>query len=290
MAFNLRIRMMLLVLLALAVASGPLGLGQGQGQGQDQPVVIATSEVFGSLVRTIGADEVLVITIIPAGFCPAHYDLRPSDFLYLSKAELVIYHGIEPWMDRLLANINPGAKVLQLRGEWNYPAPLAEKARAIAEEMEELWPEKAAAFQGRLDRFLADLEALAGEIQARARELELGKVPAIVMAWQEGFARWLGLNIVATYPPEERLTVRDLTELAARGREAQVKLVIDNLQSGVSFGGRLAQAIGATHIVLTNFPGPLPGTVDMLSMLRVNAEIVFAAVEALIAGQTVGAP
>lgn len=270
----------------VSLASGGL-LGLGQGQEPSVPVVIATSEVFGSLARAIGADEVLVITIIPAGFCPAHYDLRPSDFLYLSKAELVIYHGIEPWMDRLLANVNPAARVIQLRGEWNSPAPLAEKAEAITVAMKELWPEKAEAFQGRLNQFLADLEALNQEILARARALELEKVPAIVMAWQEGFARWLGLNIVATYPPEERLTVRDLTELAAKGREAQVKLVIDNLQSGVSFGGRLAQAIGAIHIVLTNFPGPIPGTVDMLSMLRVNAGLVFTAVESLMAA---GAP
>ncbi len=283
MGFKLRI--LILALLALAVVRGPLG--RGQGQGQEKPVVVATSEVFGSLARTIGAEDVLVITIIPAGFCPAHYDLRPSDFLYLAKAELVIYHGIEPWIERLLANINPQAKVIKLGGEWNSPEPLSEKAKAIAGAMKELWPEKAELFQARLDQFLADLEALAQEIQGRARGLRLEEVPAIVMAWQEGFARWLGLKIVATYPPEERLTVKDLTELAAKGREAGVKLVIDNLQSGVSFGGRLAQAIGAVHIVLTNFPGPIPGAVDMLSMLRVNAELIFAAVEALM---PVGAP
>lgn len=284
MSFKLKI--LLFVLLASVVAAGgPLGLGQGQEQ--PTPVVVATSEVFGSLARAIGAEDVLVITIIPAGFCPAHYDLRPSDFLYLAKAELVIYHGIEPWIDRLLTNINPQAKVIKLGGEWNSPEPLAEKAKAIAEAMKELWPEKAELFQARLDRFLSDLDALAQEIQAWARELKLEEVPTIVMQWQEGFTRWLGLNIVTTYPPEERLTVRDLTELAAKGRELGVKLVIDNLQSGVSFGGRLAQAIGAIHIVLTNFPGPIPGAVEMLSMLRVNAELVFAAVEALM---PVGAP
>ncbi len=270
-----------LLVLTLASVLGALGAGQ------EQPVVIATSDVFGSLARALGGDDALVITIIPAGFCPAHYDLRPSDFLFLSNAELVIYHGIEVWMERLLANTNPGAKVLHLRGPWNSPQPLAEKASAIAQAMSELWPEKAPLFQARLERFLADLEALAQEIQARAKELELEAVPAIVMAWQEDFARWLGLQVVATYPPEERLTVRDLVELAARGQEAKAKIVMDNLQSGVSFGGRLAQAVGATHVVITNFPGPIPGTVDMLSMLRVNAELVFAAVEARAA---VGAP
>lgn len=249
--------------------------------GVGQPVVIATSDVFGSLARTIGGEEVLVITIIPAGFCPAHYDLRPSDFLHLAQARLVLYHGFEVWMDRLLAHVNPAAKVLKLPGPWNFPKALAEKAQAVEKALAEILPEKAAPFAERLAVFLEKLESLSQEVKARAEELGLSEVPTIVMVWQEGFARWLGLKIVATYPPEERLTMRDLLELAKKGREAEVKLVIDNLQSGVSFGGRLAHALGASHLVLTNFPGPIPGTVDMLAMLRVNAHLVFAAVEAL---------
>jgi ABC-type Zn uptake system ZnuABC Zn-binding protein ZnuA len=262
-----------LALILLVVAFGILGAAQ--------PIVIATSEVFGSLARTIGGEEVLVITIIPAGFCPAHYDLRPSDFLHLAQAKLVLYHGIEPWMDRLLSNVNPQAVAIKLRGDWNYPEALAGKAKAVAEALTKILPERAEVFAERLSSFLGDLESLSQEIQGKAKELKLSTVPAIVMAWQEPFARWLGLNIVATYPPEERLSVKDLAELAQKGQESRVKLVIDNLQSGVSFGSRLAQAIGATHVVLTNFPGPIPGAVDMLTMLRVNVNLVFQAVESL---------
>lgn len=262
-----------LTLILLAIGFGVLGAAQ--------PVVIATSEVLGSLARTIGGEEVLVITIIPAGFCPAHYDLRPSDFLHLAQAKLVLYHGIEPWMDRLLANVNPQAVGIKLGGDWNYPEALAGKAKAVAEALTTILPEKAEVFAERLSSFLSDLETLSQEIQGKAQELKLSTIQTIVMAWQEAFARWLGLNIVATYPPEERLSVKDLAELAQKGRENGVKLVIDNLQSGVSFGSRLAQAIGATHVVLTNFPGPIPGAVDMLTMLRVNANLVFAAVESL---------
>ncbi len=249
--------------------------------GTAQPVVIATSEVFGSLARALGEEDVLVITIIPAGFCPAHYDLRPSDFFFLSQARLVLYHGIEPWMDRLLANVNPKASVVKLGGDWNYPEALAEKAKAVTAALTEILPEKKEVFAQRLSAFLGKLADLARELLEKAEELGLSEIPAIVMAWQRPFAQWLGLKIVATYLPEERLSVKDLAELAQKGRENGVKLVIDNLQSGVSFGGRLAQAIGATHVVLTNFPGPIPGTVDMLTMLRVNANLVFAAVEAL---------
>ncbi|MBC7093580.1 zinc ABC transporter substrate-binding protein [Candidatus Bipolaricaulota bacterium] len=246
-----------------------------------QPLaVVATSGVFGDLVQAVGGEAVTVTTLIPAGFCPAHYDLRPSDLLAVARAELVLYHGIEPWLERLLGNVNPGAKVLGLKGAWNTPEPLAEKARAVAQALAELQPVRAEYFGERLEAFLSDLSAVAAELLGRAEELGVAEVPAIVMQWQADFAKWLGLKVVATYPPEERLSLRDLADLAQKGREAGAKLVIDNLQSGISFGSRLAQAIGAFHVVVTNFPGPIPGAVDLLTMFRVNADLVFAAAEA----------
>ncbi|MCR4391669.1 MAG: metal ABC transporter substrate-binding protein [Candidatus Acetothermia bacterium] len=245
-----------------------------------QPLaVVATSVVFGDLVQAVGGEEVTVTTLIPAGFCPAHYDLRPSDLLAVARAELVLYHGIEPWLERLLGNVNPGAKVLGLKGAWNTPELLAEKVRAVAQTLTELRPERAEYFAERLERFLSDLSAVAAAILGRAQELGLAEVPAIVMQWQADFAQWLGLTVVATYPPEERLTLRDLSELAAAGRKAGVLLVIDNLQSGTSFGARLAYVLGAVHVVLTNFPGAIPGAGDLVSMLEVNAQAVFAAVQ-----------
>ncbi|HAF71304.1 MAG: Periplasmic solute binding protein [Acetothermia bacterium 64_32] len=243
--------------------------------------VVATSAVLADLVEKVGGEEVVVASIIPAGFCPAHYDLRPSDLLAIARAELVLYHGIEPWLETMLANVNPDARVEQLSGAWNTPQPMLEKAQAIAGLLAELLPDQAEDFSARAQALTNEVKALEEELLARAAELGLGEVPAIVMAWQADFARWLGLNVVATYPPEERLSLKDLAELVELGRQAQAALVIDNLQSGVSFGGRLAHELAAVHVVLTNFPGALPGAVDLPTMLRVNAEAVFSAVESL---------
>jgi ABC-type Zn uptake system ZnuABC Zn-binding protein ZnuA len=242
--------------------------------------VVATSAVLADLVEKVGGEEVAVTTIIPAGFCPAHYDLRPSDLLAVARAELVLYHGFEPWLETLLGNVNPDAKVVKLPGPWNTPQPMIEKAQAIAAALRELLPEKTDEFAARAEEFAGEVEAMATELLARAEELSLSQVPAIVMQWQAGFAKWLGLDVVATFPPEERLSLKDLAELAAKGHETGAVLVIDNLQSGTSFGARLAYELGAVHVVLTNFPGAIPGAVDLLSMLRVNAEAVFSAVGA----------
>lgn len=243
--------------------------------------VVAASAVLADLAEKVGGEKISVYTIIPPGFCPAHYDLRPSDLLAVAQARLLLYHGIEPWLETLLGNVNPEAKAVKLPGPWNTPQAMSDKAQAIATALGEVLPEEAEAFAARAAAFAAEVQALGEELRTRAEELALSEIPAVVMQWQAGFVTWLGLNVVATYPPEERLSLRDLAELAAQGREAHALLVIDNLQSGVSFGARLAHELGAVHVVLTNFPGALPGAVDLPAMLRVNAQAVFSAVESL---------
>jgi hypothetical protein len=56
-------------------------------------------------------------------------------------------------------------------------------------------------------------------------------------------------------------------------------LIIDNLQSGTKFGESLANELGIVHVVLTNFPGAIPGTESLPSMLKYNAERLFDAVK-----------
>ena len=265
---NLLLAIVLSVFTVVALAQGPIP-------------VVATSVVLADLADEVGGEEVSVTPIIPAGFCPAHYDLRPSDLLAVARAKLVLYHGIEPWLETLLSNVNPDAHAVALKGPWNTPEPMIEKARAISTALGELLPEKAGYFASRAEAFAQEVQALGKELKVRAKELKLSQVPAIVMAWQADFAQWLGLDVVATYPPEERLSLKDLAELAAQGREAGVLLVIDNRESGYKFGSQLAQKLSAVHVILTNFPGSVPGAVDLPTMLQANAEAIFSAVESL---------
>ena len=76
-------------------------------------------------------------------------------------------------------------------------------------------------------------------------------------------------------------SLQDLVRLAAAGREAGAQLVIDNLQSGVDFGAKLAREIGAVHVVLSNFPGAMPRTATLIDLLTRNAESLFSAIEPL---------
>lgn len=243
------------------------------------PTVVATHAVFGEFAQAVGGNLINVVTIIPSGFCPAHYDLRPSDIKAVANATLVIYSGFEPWMDTLLSAVGNKAKVLQLKGPWNTPDGAAKKIDAIAAALTELLPEGKDTFGANAKAYKEKLSEIASSLKARAQKLGVSSIPVVCMQWQVPFVSWLGFNIVATYGKPENLSIKDLVNLARIGKEKKAQLVIDNLQSGVGFGAKLAQEIGAVHVVLSNFPGAMPNTATVLDLFRQNAEGLFSAIE-----------
>ena len=246
-----------------------------------KPTVVATHAVLGEFAEIVGGDLIEMVTIIPSGFCPAHYDLRPSDVAAVSRAAMVLYSGIEPWMDSLLDAVGGTASVVLLTGSWSTPDAAAGKVDAIVAALSELLPDDAEAFATNAAAYKEDLASLATSLKAKAATLHVEDVPVISMAWQETFVSWLGFNIVATYGMPENLSLADLVELGQVGKENEAVLVIDNLQSGVGFGAKLAREVGAIHVVLSNFPGAMPRTATVLDLFAQNAEALFSAIEPL---------
>jgi ABC-type Zn uptake system ZnuABC Zn-binding protein ZnuA len=247
------------------------------------PTVVATHAVLGEFAQVVGGNLINVVTIIPSGFCPAHYDLKPSDLAAVTHASLVLYSGFEPWMDTLLSavgNADHPAQTVALSGDWNTPKDAEAQVDALAAALTKLLPQDAATFQTNAAAYKQKLAALGQELLKRAQSLHTSDIPVVVMAWQAPFVSWLGFPVVTTYGVPENLSLKDLVKLTREGKEGGAKLVIDNLQSGVSFGAKLAYEIGAIHVVLSNFPGAMPNTGTVLDLFKGNAENLFSALAA----------
>ena len=257
-----------------------LSLG-GWTIGASVPTVVATHAVLGEFAQAVGGNLINVVTIIPSGFCPAHYDLRPHDIQAVANAALVLYSGFEPWMDTLRSALGSGARVVQLKGPWNTPDGAIAKVNAIAAALSALLLDDKQTFTANAAAYTKKLTALAAELKQQADKLDVAAVPVICMQWQVPFVSWLGFNIVATYGVPESLSVKDLVSLANIGKAKHAQLVIDNLQSGVNFGAKLAQEIGAVHVVLSNFPGAMPNTATVPDLFRQNAANLFSAITPL---------
>jgi len=244
--------------------------------------LICTTTLLGNFAEEIGGDRIDVTSIVPAGMCPGHYDVKPSAILAVSKALLVFRHGFEgyfSWFDDMIeASGNKGVRIVDFSGEWNIPPLAVEKVKKISKELCEIDPCNATYFSGNENNICESINETARQIKDEADQLNAGDVKVICMEWQEGFVNWTGFNIVATYPPPERLSVADIIELTNKGREENVTLVIDNLQSGTDFGAGLASDVGATQVILTNFPGAIPGTETYSKMIEYNARQLFDAI------------
>jgi ABC-type Zn uptake system ZnuABC Zn-binding protein ZnuA len=241
------------------------------------PHVVATHAVFAEIASIVGGDRIEVTVIIPSGFCPGHYDLSPSNYAALINADLVLYSGIEPWVEQLSGLTQEGALV-QLTGSWNTPDAAAQQTTAISDLLSQRFPEGADLFTVNRDAYLEDLNTVGLALSEQASALDVSGTPVVCMQWQAGFVSWLGFELAVTYGLPDNLSLRDLVELADQGLAAGVVLVIDNLQSGIEFGGKLAREVNAVHVVLSNFPGALPKTATLLDLFVRNAEALFTAI------------
>ncbi|MEM2338939.1 MAG: hypothetical protein QXW83_01920 [Nitrososphaerales archaeon] len=119
-------------------------------------------------------------------------------------------------------------------------------------------------------KIIKDLDNLASEIKEEAKALNVGAIKVVCMEWQLPFIKYLGFNVVASYGIPDRVQASEVVKIVAKAKEEGVALVIDNLQSGIDLGARIAYDVGATHVVLTNFPGAISGTENLVKMLRYN--------------------
>ena len=92
----------------------------------------------------------------------------------------------------------------------------------------------------------------------------------ICMQWQKSFVEWLGFNVTISYAPPERLSTQDMLNISNVAKSKDVCAIIDNLQSGTDFGANIASESGISHIILTNFPGAIPGTDTYIDMIKYN--------------------
>ena len=217
--------------------------------------VVASTTLISAIVQAVGGDRFAVTTIAPAGLCPGHFDLKPSDVTAANYAKLVLNHGWEAWypaLEKALVPPGPRKVTLTTQGNWMIPGLQKQATVEIAGLLAELDTARADTYQLAAARYEAAVDSAA----AAARTLLAGReLPAVIAAEQQSpFLAWLGFHVVATYGRAEDFTAQELTRLARVAIDSSVKLIVDNLQSGPDAGKPLAEALNVKHVTLTNFP------------------------------------
>ena len=275
---NLLSSVVLVLLLVAILASGGCA---AEETGKLQ--LVTSTSLLAQIVERVGGENVDVINVIPPAQCPGHFDVKPGDIQMLASADLFLMHGWqgEKFTDDLIASAdNPDLNVFKVDvpGNWMTPQVQIQAIDIIAGIISQADAEHSAEFQKNADDFKASVNAMGAEMAEKLAEANTAEINVLCADQQPGFVQWAGFNIVAIFGRPDSLTPQVVKELVDKGREGEVTLIIDNMQSGKDAGAGIAEELGSARVILSNFPGGYEGTETWEKTIEYNVALLLAAV------------
>ena len=280
--FNILITVTLLLSLVIVSIMG----GCAPAETSRLKVVTGTS-LMAQIVERIGGDLVDVVNIIPPAQCPGHFDVKPSDIQKLAEADLFLLHGWQGEMfsqDLITSANNPNLTVVRLdipsnpQSNWMTPSVQQEATDRVAAALSQVDSKNSSIYQKLAAEYKDKIEAKGAEIKAGLAGENLSRINVICSGMQAAFVRWAGLNVVAIYGRPDSFTPQVVKDLVDKGKEENVTLIIENLQSGKDAGAGVAEELGCTRIILSNFPGGLDNTETWEKAIDRNIELILEAI------------
>ncbi len=235
--------------------------------------IVCTNSVLADFAENIAPENSTVDYIMPAGVCPAHFDTTPSDIDKIVNADVIISLGWEPWLENLInksANEEYNQIVCAKLGEWNIPTHAIKYVEKIRNELKEIFPEYNNTIQENSDDYIKKINQTAEELKEQIENLGLKDRKIVCIEWYKDFLNYFGLNVTYYYGAPEGLSVQDEIEVINEVAKEEVTAVIDNLQSGTTFGAKVASETGKSHVILSNFPNAVPNTETYLKTIQYN--------------------
>lgn len=277
-----KLRFIIGVFMVLGLMLGSVLIGCGEEE-DSRIVVVTSTSLLAQIVERVGEDVVDVINIIPPAQCPGHFDVKPSDVKKLADADIFIMHGWqgEKFTDELIAsadNTDLTVAVILTEGNWMTPPVQMEAVDKIVEALTGVDAENSEFYEENASEYKSIIEAKGEEIESKLADYGLGSINVLCNEQQAGFVKWTGLNIISTYGRPDELTPQVVKNLVDTGKENNVTLIIDNLQSGADAGAGIAEELDCTRIILSNFPGGFDNTDTWEKAIDYNIELILAAI------------
>lgn len=244
------------------------------------PMYFLTSEIAG--------DKAEVITIMPAGAEPHDWEPTPKTAAELSKAGMLIYNGagMEPWLDKVLPNINEertrivdaseGIELLKSSEHseedegveenhehgiydphvWVSPIRIKQQAQNVYDALIEIDPENSEYYRTNLLKLESKLSGLTEDIQDASKHFKSNVIVVSHEAFGY-FANDFSLEQIAIrgINPQEEPSPSKMVELVKKCREKNVKYVFFEKLTSPKLSETLAREVGAGTLVLNDAAG-----------------------------------
>ena len=228
-------------------------------------------------VERVGGSYVDVNVMVAPGNNPATYEPKPEQLAALSAADAYMSIGVpfeSVWLDKIAAANSEMMMVDTAQGIdkvgndphiWLAPELVKVQSRTIYEALVALDPAHEATFQGNLDAFDADIEALQGDIQETLAGLASDKFMVFHPAWGY-FAREFGLQQIPVEVGGQEPSAAELAALIQMAREAGIQVILAQPEFSTQSAETIAQEIDG-EVLLISALSP-----DWLSNMRDVAE------------------
>lgn len=284
---------------------------------QERLRIVTTTSDLRSLAKAVGAEQVIVSSLVPSGESPEEYQPKLQDVDQLKGAKLVIRAapGVDPWFDKLLTRgVTKHSLTGISRGEPGYldastavandpltiSAAFARTRRAsrggpnphywldpksadsITEKMVEVFskadPKNAKYYADNRKNFLARLDGKITEWQSRLAPFRNEPMIAFHDDWSY-FANRFRLNIVDYMAARDRAPPKraKIAELTKLIKAKGIKLILAEVNQPERHANKLAQQTGAKVVSLAGSVGELPQTDDYISLFEANVNALVAA-------------
>ncbi len=148
--------------------------------------------------------------------------------------------------------------------------------REVAELLSSAYPDRATAFETRLETIEQRLGGLADELRASVQEAGAAGAKVLVSNHQKRFAEWLGLEVVATFVGSDVETIANIDHCLQQAAGKDIRFIVANQQEGTALAGALADRLGAKAVVFSNFPSQADDALGFDELLRDNVQALIA--------------
>jgi zinc transport system substrate-binding protein len=240
------------------------------------------------LASEIAGDKAEVITMVPAGAEPHDWEPTPKTAVELSRADMLIYNGagMEPWLDKILPNINEkrtkivdasqGIELLKSSEHseeeeeaeeshehgiydphiWVSPIRFRQQVQNVYEALLEIDPENSEYYGKRKMELDSRLSDLVKDIWDASKYFKSNVIVVSHEAFGY-FANDFSLEQIAIrgINPQEEPSPSKMAELVRKCREKQVKYVFFEKLTSPKLSEALAREVGAGTLVLNDAAG-----------------------------------
>ncbi len=258
-------RWLLALMLLSVVTAGACSTGGDDGK----PLVAVSILPLAEFASRVGGELISVMVMVPEAADPHVYEPSPSQMKALSRAVMYVKtgSGLEfeiAYMDKI-SGVNPGMLVVDssagislMEGEehegegepghmtnphiWLSPVLAQQMVKNICAGLVQADPFNTAYYEQNRDAYLAELEALDGDIRAGLAGIQNRRFMALHPSW-DYFAADYGLEQIVVEVDGKEPSARSLAELIDVAIKYNIKVVFTSPQFSTQSAGAVARAI-----------------------------------------------